>query len=525
MKKVNKEVVYTTLLSFFVIGFMCVIYGSVNLIGKSYAMPGKDDFDFPQKTDVVYLQNSPYYKYRYYDDNVEGCEQNNPNYDTLCPYASSTVYYNPKEILTFSDENSQFNKIVRLRNYVEYEIDMFYIFDVYSYDLSNQFSKFYKNDNEEVDANFYTNFYDSAMQDDVDPGLKYLVSKMYEKYITGVTDRGIYFVNDDDYYKTQLAIWYYLARLNINDSNANKLVEEIESYVKNGNKIACEIHDLVISVDNEKLLYDDRNSFVSKTNDFKFSLSEDGKYIESETLEFKEKMDFNLRFDHVNFGKYNSVVELIDAETGEKITYIFGFNKRQFRYRIPVEEFDKKNYIKFEYGYNVYYSRDLTRYYKNDSMSFVSVYNVFYPVDEMSSFIFIRNAVGGLFKIENVDAQTGKAVSGTTIRIDKINEKGEREKASTIVTGNSDNYAILEPGKYIATQIATNKDYERSNLAIEFEINESQESFDIIRFSQTPIVNVPDTGKDLSKVIYIIAGVLLTIGISIFGFYKFKKEL
>ena len=31
MKKVNKEVVYTTLLSFFVIVFMCVIYGSVNL--------------------------------------------------------------------------------------------------------------------------------------------------------------------------------------------------------------------------------------------------------------------------------------------------------------------------------------------------------------------------------------------------------------------------------------------------------------------------------------------------------------
>ena len=153
------------------------------------------------------------------------------------------------------------------------------------------------------------------------------------------------------------------------------------------------------------------------------------------------------------------------------------------------------------------------------------MYNVFYPVDEMSSFIFSRNAVGGLFKIENVDAQTGKAVSGTTIRIDKINEKGEREKASTIVTGNSDNYAILEPGKYIATQIATNKDYERSNLVIEFEIKESQESFDIIRFSQTPIVNVPDTGKDLSKVIYIIAGVLLIIGISIFGFYKFKKEL
>ena len=520
MKKINKESSALFLLSAVVLGFIGIIYVGISSVGRSYALPTIDSFAYPDNAHL-YIQNSPYYQYRVYSDSVSGCEKDNPNYDTECTYAKGT-YYNPTNVLTFSESISNYNKIVRFRNYIEYDTDAFQIFDIYSVEPNVSLPKFKFFLNDEIDANFYTDTYykGTTINKNLDAVVVSIIEEMYSGFSSG-DSTGIYFTNDNDYYKTQLAIWYHLARRDMNtDSISMQMVNEMQNYINNGNQLAKEVHDLVVRLENS-ISIDNEVKFTD-VNDIEFKVSDDGNYVESNDIEVSGTPNTISKFESYEVFFSNTDAIIINSLTGEEQSS--GYNNGQhFKIRIPIEKINGINNMGLRVNIQAKFSIDsMVSYYDADSddvMNVVPAYNAQYKETERVNSAFV------ILKILNLDAETGNSIAGTTIRIDKVTNDGEREKVKDIVTGDGPNFVVLEDGNYIMSQIATNSSYEKSSDSIEFSIDNFDVSLDEIKFTQTAVVDVPDTGKGLSLFIYIIGGIFLVLGLSVFGIFKLKKEL
>ncbi|MBO5138278.1 MAG: Cys-Gln thioester bond-forming surface protein [Bacilli bacterium] len=488
-----------------------LINNSVNMIGISYSLPEINNFNFPEDAEL-YIQSSPYYRYNYYGNDYEGCNRYNPNYSTECTVGNGN-YYNPKNVLIFSDQIPNYNKIVRFRNYIEESADDFYIFDVYSVEPNVSLPRFRPFENDEVDANFYNVNYSKSQTNhrDLDPIVVSIIEKMYSQK-SGDNKRGMYFYNDDDYYKTQLAIWYHLARKYMNtDAVSKQMVTEMNKFINEGNQLAKDVHELVISVEDSVTI--ENNVDVTDVNEITLTVSDDGKYLESSDIDVVGKANSSSKFNSYSVNLNNDSAMVINSLTGSEQST--GYNNGQkFKIKIPVSSFSDINNMSLKVTISSTFDmKSMVSYYdlsSDDVMQMVPVYNEVYNTSKVVSKSFT------ILRVNNVDVANGKNIEGTTIRLEKLLDDGTTEKIRDVVTTKDPLYFVLGDGNYILSQVSTNSSYEISDSSITFSIVDSKASLDNISFYQTPIIDVPNTLSGIPSYIYMISGILLVVGISSF---------
>lgn len=515
----SKKFGYSFLLSFVVCVFIIVIYGSINNIGISYSISEISGFNFPDDAEL-YVQSSPYYRYNYYSGDYEGCSVDNPNYSTECVVGNGD-YYNPKNVLIFSDQISNYNKILRFRNYIETKADEFYIFDVYSIEPNVSLPRFTPFINDEVDANLYNTTYykSSSNHEDLDPVVVSIIENMYSSLNTE-NSTGMYFYNDDDYYKTQLAIWYHLARKYMDtDAVSKQMVNEMNKFISEGNQLAKEVHDLVISIENSVTI--ENNVDVTDVNEITLTVSDDGKYLESSDIDVVGKSNSISKFNSYSVNVNSDDAMIINSLTDSEQST--GYNNGQkFKIKIPISSVVDINNMALKVTISSTFDiKSMVSYYdlsSDDVMKMVPVYNEVYNTSKVVSKSFT------ILRVNNVDVSTGKDIEGTTIRVEKVLDDGTTEKVRDVLTTKDPLYLVLDDGNYILSQISTNSSYEISDNSISFSIVDSKSSLDNVSFYQTPVIAVPNTLSGIPSYVYMISGILLVVGISSFVFVSRKSD-
>lgn len=122
--------------------------------------------------------------------------------------------------------------------------------------------------------------------------------------------------------------------------------------------------------------------------------------------------------------------------------------------------------------------------------------------------------------ISKKDFTTGEEVEGAEL---VLKDYAGKTIETWISTKEEHKISKLPKGKYKLIETIAPEGYALSTEQVEFEVKETGDIQTAVMYN-TPKVDVPDTGKEANKVLYIIAGILLLSGVGITGYVLAKKN-
>lgn len=128
-------------------------------------------------------------------------------------------------------------------------------------------------------------------------------------------------------------------------------------------------------------------------------------------------------------------------------------------------------------------------------------------------------------KISKVDVTNSEELPNAELEIYTLDDEGNRTSETPIekwTSGTTAHYTVLPIGKYTLCETAAPEGYERKTECINFEVKADNVTVTVME--NEPKVPVPDTFLSRSKIIYIIGGVLVLLGISSMSFIISKKS-
>ncbi|MBO5138277.1 MAG: Cys-Gln thioester bond-forming surface protein [Bacilli bacterium] len=450
------------ILATMVIGFIGTMYLSFSTIGKSYAIPSSNNDLSDLKVINTNLE----------DLNTKGGCPGGPSDNSF----SCKVGYFGRDTGLYSDYVVPTNRITSTINFIKY--------DLYCLDRTLDLAEGEYSDPKEVNGN-----YDVALT-------------ILEKTYPGNSDYRN--VTEEQYFVTQHAIWYSLAKSGADtSSDASVYAQAIEIAASKNNDLAKQI----LAIYNEALGKSQvKNSMeIIGADNVTLTQTSDGKYLETSDLRVDAKVNTTSKFDGFTVNVGDSSVKVVDTNGNEKNQFQ---NGNTFRIQIPIA--DEKNAdsiianIKisgtFQEGKLYYYSYGS----RNDIQRVLFVNNVYRSMPAEVTLNFV--------KISKQDITNGNELEGATLKVEKDSGDGTYSLVTSWISSTTPKYIFLQPGNYRLTEISAPEGYELSQEVINFTVGDDNKPIGTVVMKNTPYVTPPDTASNLPIYIYIIGALILISG-------------
>ena len=345
--------------------------------------------------------------------------------------------------------------------------------------------------------------------EEVDGGVRYILQHGYPNVsITGEVSK--------DRYITQIALWWYLDRINgygddslSPDANLSPNLKITGEDPYGVRPKAKSLMEQALQHRNDKLPALD---FQLKTEGSALTLSADGTYYQSGLIWITSNAQVS-----------NLVVSANGAPAGTKFVDQNGKEKTTFspndKFRVIVPASSVKDMtLEFSIGVGAKVSTDTAYVYKpSDSkkQSIAITYTKSENVTKTTSFNLIRTGV----KISKQDIATNKELAGAKLVIKDQNGNVVEEWVST---GEPHYIYDLPTGTYTLEEVEAPEGYQLSTEKIEFEITKDGLVKEVVMYnSAVPEVPVPDTGVN-DGVLPIAGASMMILGIGLV--YRHAKK-
>lgn len=370
-----------------------------------------------------------------------------------------------------------------------------------------------------VTGSIYTN--PEPLDSSVAPGLAFILNNSYpnnpdSSYMTGLcnNDNVSHYGGSLDVckrYLTQYAVWRYLGthtdyqgKPNFEQSEIylfDQLVARAESETGTDVQMAKAVNKLVVDAINYNNSHQESIS-ISIDKDIQYTVTEDGKYLESNEIGLVTNQPDKLKSYSVNFSsdEYGAVV--VDS-VGNEISVFSGTTK--FKVRIPVEGLKDKDKIDLNFTINGNFSTDTVYAYSsgNNQRPIISDITEFSVASGMSIKV-------NLTQFTKTDITNGKLVEGAELA---ILDKDGKELHKWITTPEP-HYVSLDPGDYILKEITSPDGYELNEEVVPFTVK-GDGTIDKVEMKNTPTTKVPDTAENVPIYLYIIGAMILLMGLAV----------
>ncbi len=166
------------------------------------------------------------------------------------------------------------------------------------------------------------------------------------------------------------------------------------------------------------------------------------------------------------------------------------------------------------YSYRVTSSTSENLINKNKKQAFADVLLGYVPIETATVNLSLRNIV----KISKIDAADSKELPGATL---VITNKKDNSTVEKWVSTNTAKYIFLENGDYTLCETIAPKGYALSTECIDFKVDGTK--IVSAKMENHKEVEVPNTAANMSKIIYLVGGILLFIGLSFISIIISKK--
>ena len=326
-------------------------------------------------------------------------------------------------------------------------------------------------------------------------------------------------------YLTQYAIWYYLDMVGYKDSNGNTQLTEakrqnLENYANGNVTQATDVAQQVINFANEAKLYNDKShevcTYSIDTSDIKYTVTDDGKYLESNFITVSStNKNLNL-FYTAAFSKNNVEAVFIDSDgnINPNLQNVSANNK--FKIRIPLDKLKNIDSVSLDIAMTVSYSKDVVYKYTP------SVDGAQSPIvaDKTKTTTGFTTSISlNLTEITKTDITNDKLVSGAQLSIKDSNGK----EIARWITNNYPYYVNLSEGDYTLSEITSPDGYELNQASVAFKVKNDGTITKVV-MKNTPTTDVPNTAENIPGYVYIIGGFILIVGISVIYVTVKKKK-
>ncbi len=311
-------------------------------------------------------------------------------------------------------------------------------------------------------------------------------------------------------YITQYAIWYYLDKMNVKDSQGNTQLSA-SSFTKIGElNVNNGYAKAVVSLVNAAISYNSNQQAKPELNvntkDVTYSVTSDGKYLESSEITVSSNNTDKFKSYTVSLPKNNCDAEIISIDGNATTTFSKGTS---FKVRIPMEKLSGLNNI--DLGLNLVATFDTDVVYEytpssgagNEQKPIISTYTSTTTNANLTLNI-------SLVEFTKTDITNGKPVSGAEL---VVTDQSGAEVARWTTDGNP-HYISLAPGSYTLTEITSPDGYELNKESIVFTVLDDG-TITKVEMKNTPTTNVPDTAENIPLYLYIIGAMILVIGVGV----------
>ncbi len=401
---------------------------------------------------------------------------------------------------------------------------------------------------------------DDNPTDITDKGILYIISQGYnttnKNNIFSRKEYGEVASDNIKQYITQIAIWLYLYENNnttycidtgagidacdfYSGNNTLLNIESVKSVIKTAasNQNYNYLNYILKLVDEAKN-YKEEVSLLSTINyDNSYIIGNDEKYIETNLItptvqsNSKNFMYYSLEIkDPNNYGAY-----FVNSKN-EKITNTDNFTG-SFKIYIPVKEnIDKIDLSSVEVNIYGYFTKLIGYNYRITSSSVTSENSVdnlmnnyggnkyqkysnlalgYTPYEIVKTSFKLSNFV----KVSKLDITNSEELPGATL---EITNKNDNLKKWVWKSTDKPYYIYLENGEYKLCETLAPTGYTLNTNCVDFIVDNNNIKA-VQLFNEKEII-VPNTASKISKIFYIIGGLLVFIGIVTFGFvYTYKK--
>ena len=354
----------------------------------------------------------------------------------------------------------------------------------------------------------YTN--PTAMSDSYSTGLIWLLDNAYPNNPTSDYVRA-FSANNAKKYVTQFAIWYYLDLVGYpsytdvatGTTYTKQLTDSQKSLIDNS---TSNYGTMIKRLANDAKTYNDTHggstTLTVDTSNIEYSVSEDGKYIESNEIAVNSNKEDVMKNYTVSVegNEYDAVVLDTNGNSGSTLTFTKG---SKFKIRVPVSKVSDAD--TFNLGINIT-ANIKDKVYVYDASSNGSQGQRPIIVTDVTTEKNITLLIP-LVKITKSDITNGKPVSGAQLTI--LDSNGN--EVATWTTDENPHYVTLTAGNYQLIEKTSPDGYELNTEKIDFTVK-GDGSITKVEMKNTPTTEVPDTAQSIPLYIYFIGLMIIVIG-------------
>lgn len=312
-------------------------------------------------------------------------------------------------------------------------------------------------------------------------------------------------------YVTQYAIWYYLDKMGVKDSNGNTQLTPASTakidYLYNGGDNGARA---VVSLTNDAIKYNSQEQVAPtisvNTDNITYKIVDNGKFLESSEITVNSNNSSKFKSYTVSIaGDNNSGAFIVDSSGNSVSTFD---SNVKFRVRIPMDKLVTLNDLNLNLSIVASIQKDAVYEYTpssgpNEQRPIIATITT--TTTNVSASLKIT-----LVEITKSDITNGKPVAGAELA---ITDSTGAEVARWVTDGNK-HYVTLKPGNYTLTEITSPDGYELNKESVPFTVNEGG-TITKVEMKNTPLTHTPETAASIPVYLYIIGAMILVIGVGV----------